>query len=480
MRSPKRFAIGLVALLWLLAPGTFVSPALAAGAASEPGGDELASATLEALAGYSSRPLLRVGDLRFYWRRAEDEIFVTLLPARIREAQEDIGALLGGALAATMATKDPAAATPPSSSQLAAGPSPRNIVMAADEADARGLLRALGASARELGGPAPFQSASRPGWLILLSPRAAALGVSWRELLRHELAHYALAGAGRGGAPELPAWLSEAIAARIDGRFEAPLGRTWSLPSRAEIAAFFAEPPPAGAGMASQGPMTAIAPPGGASQAELVMAYLTLRGLLRAQGPGGLQALLGQGGRARSSKTLPSLLRREWRRERKERSFTGAAKSPRRAPEVLRLQRLARLLAHAGLYGAAAKELRKAFEKSGDVEIGLRLLPLDIQNGDWESARKLCRGLPRRGADGFSYRFLCGQLYVARQEYPRAIEALQGAVDIEPYSVDAHSALRDVYERLKRSREKLDASVILKILTHPKAQHAPGRSEEAP
>lgn len=445
----------------------------------------------EALAGYTSRALLRVGDVRYYWRRPEDEIFATLIPPRLVEAQADISALLGGESAP-----------------------PRHIVMAADAGDLARVLRSLkgGEASPALEAPggeerlralgrgmgSEVQSGSAPGWVILLSPAAATSapqGMSWRENLRHELSHHALASRSAGGAgapespsqppalPAQPAWLSEAVAAQIDGRFESPLGRVWALPSRQRVELFFAAPPAAlepGATSAADAAHARVQP------VDIVSAYLTLRGLLRAQGQEGLQVLLRQGGRARSSETLPGLLRREWRRERRERSFTGGSTGTKRSPELLRLRRLARLLVHAGQHAAAAVELRRAFDQSGDAEIGLRLLPLDIQNGDWESAGKLCRALPRRQADGFLYRFLCGQLYVVRQEYPRAIEALQGAVDVEPYNVDAHGALRDVYDRLKRSREKLDETVILRTLKLLETPATPGdpktpeRREEAP
>ncbi len=351
---------------------------------------------------------------------------------------------------------------------------PTRIVFAATAADARRLVAELSRP----GSNAPGHGAGLgrsfiPDWVILLSPAAASSSMSWREVVSHELAHHALGQLPKGLAPEeAPRWVFEGVAATVDGRFQSPLGRSWTLPPREEVEAFFDAAQDMGG--FSLAPSLALAPD---PAPQVVLSYLTLRGLLRAQGPGGLRALLAQGGRARSPKTLPSLLRREWQRERREKSFTGAKPAARPSIEAQKLERLARLLAHDGHYAAAAKELRRAYKRSGAVDIGLRLLPLDVQNGDWESAGKLCRDLPRRLADGFSYRFLCGQLYIARQEYPRAIEALQGAVDIEPYNVDAHRAPRDVYARTKRSREKLDAQVILNIL---KAPPEAGQAKEAP
>lgn len=380
------------------------------------------AACLDELEPYASREILRSGGVVLRWRAPADEVFVYLLPERFEAARQRVSEALGLPC-----------------------PPPLEVILATDRDD----LAALAGLPIDAGRAGRLIGAARFNRVLLLSPSAEPEGAAWTENLTHELTRHAIA---RGFGADVPAWLVEGTALVLDGRLESPGGRRWNLP-----------PEDVARRMMTFGPKAdePASPP-----AELgLLGALVVRGVLRAHGRPALIDLLASGGTSLPRARLVTLLVDEWTRETRRPTFSGPAPGrPPRGEAVERPLRLARLLLAGNHPHAALAELRKAHAQERSVHTGLRLLPLAVQLGDWETAGELCTGLPRADAEGYPFRFFCGQLRVARQEYSAAAEAFERAVDHQPYDVPAHQALLEVRERLQEARAKLDQALILDVI----------------
>lgn len=371
---------------------------------------------------YGSREILRSDGVVLRWRRPLDEIFVVLLPRRLEAARARVVEVLGF---------EPAA--------------PLEIVLAADRDDLAALagLAVDDARAEGLTGVARFNR------VLLLSPGAEPGGQAWTENLVHQIARHAIVT--RFG-PAVPLWLAEGVAYVIDGRYETPGGRRWPLPPEdvARRAMTFDPSQPVRASV----------------RADVgLLGALVVRGVLRSHGRPALLDLLASGGTSLPRTRLVTLMIDEWTREARRPTFSAPA--PTRLPReesVERLLRLARLLLAGNHPHAALAELQKAHARERSVRTGLMLLPLAVQLGEWETAGALCDGLPRADAEGYAFRFFCGQLRLTRQEYAAAADAFERAVDFRPYDVPVHQALQQVREQLQEARAKLDQALILDMI----------------
>ena len=382
---------------------------------------ELLTRYEELSARYPIRELGRAGPARLRYRLPRDEIFSVLLPARVQKARARIQDLLG----------DDAAA--PAEILIAGSVEELATLSGTPVADVR-AQRMIGAT--------------RYNRVILLSPSVTPEAVSWTENLQHELGHHALVRLGGRG---LPYWLQEGVVTWLDRRFQTPSGRRWALPPRRAASGFFA---------------------GGAHHPDthelrvdaILLGYLCVRGMIHRLGGPVLRRVI-TGEERVSERRLTRLLMEEWQREAEEPGFTSSGEPGVVAPRrVERAVGLARMLLRRGHRRAAIAQLRKAWRASPTVAHGLMLLPLVVDASDWSATDELCRRLPERDADGYMFRFLCGQLHLALEQYEEAARILERAVEFRPYAVDAHRLLYDVRDRLRQSRRKLDARMIMKIL----------------
>jgi hypothetical protein len=377
----------------------------------------------DVLAGYRARELLRSDGLVLRWGRPEDEVLVFLLPPRVAEVRHRLEDLLG---------------VQPSQ--------PSEVVLAATLDD----QAALAGLPRESVEALHLTGLVRADRLLLLSPTEVRGESDWSERLAGEWTRHTLAVRYT---PDLPAWLREGVVALVDQRFERPGARRWALPPREVAAGFFRAPGSEQAGDYRSRVDVAI------------LGWLTVRAVTREAGPAGLRALVESRGTALPGARLSELLTRQWQREAASPSSAFVERPPNGPREpVERARALAGMLLRKGHRGAAARQLHKAWALTREVPDGLALLPLAVQVGDWKTAGDLCAGLPAGAAEGFLYRFSCGQLRQARQEYPAAVGELERAADFQPYSVELHRALLEGYDALKQSREKLMESQILTIL----------------
>jgi tetratricopeptide (TPR) repeat protein len=375
----------------------------------------------QVMARYPARELGRAGPSRLRYRLPRDEIFALLMPARVHEARARVQDLLGD---------DPRA--------------PAEIIVAGSAED----LAALSGTPLEDVRAHRMIGATRYNRVILLSPSVTPEAVSWTENLQHELGHHALVLLG---GRELPFWLQEGVVTWLDRRFQTPSGRRWALPPRRAAKAFFA---------------------GGARHPDtyelrvdaILLGYLCVRGMIHRLGAPILRRVI-TGDERVSERRLIRLLMEEWQREAEDPVFTSSGEPGVVAPRrVARAVGLARMLLKRGHRRAAIVQLRKAWRASPTVAHGLMLLPLVVDASDWTAADELCRRLPERDAEGYLFRFLCGQLHLALEQYEEAARIFERAVEFRPYAVETHRLLHGALDRLRRSRRKLDARMILKIL----------------
>ena len=106
------------------------------------------------------------------------------------------------------------------------------------------------------------------GRVILLSPRAPALGYGWRDTLAHELTHLALT---RGTLDRAPLWLQEGVAKREEVRWRPPGATDDNMPADAIAAAGLAKG--LGRPLDGIGPSIAMLP--SAREAMVVFAEVT-------------------------------------------------------------------------------------------------------------------------------------------------------------------------------------------------------------
>jgi hypothetical protein len=368
---------------------------------------------------YKAREILRSDGVVLRWRHPADEVFVYLLPSRLAALRARLSEALGGPFAP-----------------------PAEIILASDRDDLAALagLPVDEVRATRLAGTA------RHNRVLLLSPGADPEGPPFLENLAHQLTLHAIA---RSFGPDVPHWLAEGVAQVQDGRFEAPGGRRWLLPPEDVARRTLSFDP-------SQTSRTS-------SRADVgLLGALVVKGVLRAHGAPALVDLLASGGTSLPRSRLVTLLVDEWTREARRPTFSGPPPARQSRDEAVeRPLRLARLLLASNHPHAALAELRKAHARDRSVHTGLLLLPLAVQLGEWETAKALCEGLPKADAEGYAYRFFCGQLRMARQEYAAAAEAFERAVDFQPYDAPAHQALLQVREQQNDSRAKLDQALIL-------------------
>ena len=194
-----------------------------------------------------------------------DQAVFRLSPAAVQKADEDAGALLevargcSRAMAATAVVKDDAhevvvrlqddadAALVPLLGETIARqrevlekdlgvimPRPTLVDVVRDQFSLAAMTGLPHKSAQTTGTVA----IAKFGRVILLSPRAPALGYAWRDTVAHELTHLALT---RGTFDHAPLWLQEGVAKREEVRWRPPTPADDALPADAIAAAGLAK-----------------------------------------------------------------------------------------------------------------------------------------------------------------------------------------------------------------------------------------------
>jgi tetratricopeptide (TPR) repeat protein len=307
--------------------------------------------------------------------------------------------------------------------------------------------------------------------LMVTTPRGVVFGYAWRDTLSHELAHLLIGGASRNRAP---IWLHEGLAKYVETAWRAEPGLGISVEQQKALrrAAVEGELIP----FEAMHPSMAKLPTQEQTSLAFAEVFTFIEFLVKRKGWSAIRKTLGRMGEGLSDQEalqevygLPfAELESRWRASLPDRPIHHPAdgrlvKGARRIelkeqpdspddelagldPESRRYARAADLLYTRGRVQAALVELRKAHTRSPSAQLAGKLAQVALQAGDLETAEAAARDAVDSGSGLAGPNVTLAQILVRQNEPEAAREALQRAVDVNPFDPRIHRAIVDLEE----------------------------------
>jgi tetratricopeptide (TPR) repeat protein len=285
---------------------------------------------------------------------------------------------------------------------------------------------------------------ARWGRVIMLSPRAAALGFPWEDTLAHEITHLVVTRATRDYAP---LWLQEGLAKRLEASWRDP--RPFDDPGWADSLAQRALLGGHSVGIDKLGPSIAMLPTPDAASIAFAEVTSFIGYFVREAGHSALRLLLAdlKGIGARSPepalRSVTGLSLSEWnsrwQKDLAARTDTPGAR-PHRPPvarDAARRARLSELLLDQGRAESAAEVIEPAIVPDLlDPSLRFRAARAQLDAGQAEKARQSLGTLSEIGSVYGAWFALHGRFLREQGELAEAERAFAVGIAVDPLSED--------------------------------------------